>query len=73
MRRLALMGLGVMGVCCGFTTAMANESYVAWKRQLGTEKNNLAVGVAADDMGHVYMAGSTLGALAGVSQGSSDA
>ncbi len=73
-RRLTLMG-GVLAVaCCSVTaTAMAQDKFVAWTRQVGTIDIDRANGVAADGAGNVYIAGLTYGSLAGAKKGGSDA
>ncbi|MBK8210359.1 MAG: SBBP repeat-containing protein [Rhodospirillales bacterium] len=73
-RRLTLMG-GVLAVaCCSVTaTAMAQDKFVAWTRQVGTIDIDRADGVAADGAGNVYIAGLTYGSLAGSQQGQGDA
>ncbi len=44
-----------------------------WKQQLGTKEHEFAAGVATDSAGNVYIAGTTLGPLAGRQQGNGDA
>ena len=46
---------------------------VLWTRQFGTAANDIAYGAATDADGNVYVAGVTLGALEGVSEGEQDA
>lgn len=44
-----------------------------WVRQLGTPDRDNCYGIATDNFGHVYLAGTTAGALAGNNLGGSDA
>jgi hypothetical protein len=44
-----------------------------WTRQFGTSATDQALGVATDHVGNIYVAGLTLGSLAGANQGASDA
>ena len=74
MRHLALIGGLVAAACCGVAaTAMAGDTYVAWKRQLGTANGDYAIGVATDAAGNVYLTGNTYGSLGGANKGGSDA
>lgn len=74
MRRLALIGGVAAAVFCGVAaTAMAGDEFVAWKRQLGTDRSNLAYSVATDADGNVYLAGTTDGSLHGANKGRYDA
>ena len=74
MRHLALIGGLVAAACCGVAaTAMASDTYVAWKRQPGTANGDYATGVATDAAGNVYLTGTTGGWLGGANKGSSDA
>jgi hypothetical protein len=44
-----------------------------WTKQLGTSANDLGIGVSADGMGNVYVAGRTEGSLGGTNAGGTDA
>jgi len=64
------------------TNAGSNDAYLRsydehgtlrWTRQFGTNVDDLAYGVAADANGHVYVAGTTYGALEGPNAGGADA
>jgi hypothetical protein len=44
-----------------------------WKRQIGTPAHDGAGGVATDQQGNVYIAGTTVGSLAGPHRGADDA
>jgi hypothetical protein len=46
---------------------------VLWTRQLGTSSDDFGAGVATDNLGNVYLAGSTFGDLGGPNLGSVDA
>lgn len=46
---------------------------IAWSRQLGTNKNDMASAISIDDTGSVYVVGGTSGSLSGANAGSSDA
>jgi hypothetical protein len=60
----------------------SNDAWVAkysaagdllWKRQLGTARDEIALGVAADGDTNVYTGGSTFGSLGGPNRGNDDA
>ena len=48
-----------------FVVKFDSAGRMRWKRQLGTEENDVASGVATDTFGNIYMAGATLGSLGG--------
>ncbi len=56
-----------------FVAKVDGGGNVLWARQLGTPASDYAIGVAVDNVGNVYVAGSTLGGLDGyASAGRSD-
>ncbi|MBD1895741.1 SBBP repeat-containing protein [Coleofasciculus sp. FACHB-129] len=66
----------------GGTNAGGSDAWVAkydssgtqlWKRQLGTNSGDDAVDVAVDNLGNVYISGTTYGSLGGTKTGISDA
>ncbi|MEZ6100359.1 MAG: SBBP repeat-containing protein [Pirellulaceae bacterium] len=67
------LGEDVFGGEDGFIGRLDAEGNVIWLRQFGTSKNENPIGIAYDGMGHVYVAGRTLGSFAGPNQGNYDA
>jgi hypothetical protein len=64
------------GTNAGFSDAIVGKLDSAgnflWMRQFGTAAGDIAYGIAADELGGVFVAGSTDGDLAGDSAGNSD-
>ena len=71
--RLGVCG-GVIGaVYLGLAGSAMAWNEPLWVRQLGTETWDIALGVATDAAGNVYLAGSTQGSLGGANSGRDDA
>ena len=71
--RLGVCG-GVIGaVYLGLAGSAMAWNEPLWVRQLGTETWDIALGVATDAAGNVYLAGSTRGSLGGANSGRDDA
>jgi hypothetical protein len=66
--------LAALLILAGQAAATLEMPYeVQWTRQLGTRDNDVAYGVSTDGLGGVYVAGQTLGSLAGSNAGNIDA
>lgn len=56
-----------------FFTKFNSDGIIQWSRQLGTAEQELGYGISLDGARHVYLTGSTVGALAGPNAGVADA
>jgi hypothetical protein len=60
------------GAADAFVRKLDAAGAVVWTRQFGTSSDDYATSIAVDGDGNVYVAGDTLGALAGSNAGSQD-
>jgi hypothetical protein len=56
-----------------FIRSYDSNGDLRWTRQFGTSSGDLALGIATNANGHVYVTGYTIGALEGASAGNADA
>ena len=66
------LGGGMAAWLDGFVRAYERSGAPRWTRQIGTDSIDAVAGVATDPSGHVYVAGRTLGDLAGENAGGFD-
>lgn len=69
----ALPGQVSFGIADGFVRVYGPSGDLAWTSQFGTDQADNVRGLAADDDGHLYATGTTLGSLDGANAGDRDA
>jgi hypothetical protein len=64
---------GVVGDSDAFLLAYDGDGNLRWRHHFGTDEHDVGESVAADERGHVYVAGRTFGSLGGPNAGEEDA